>query len=299
MINTKIRKITALLLIEVLCTGCASIPQENDSDVFKSTLQQENKLTDKEDVKKEKKSINNALDENINEIADKKTSLSNNKPEDNSKNKKIIDNKVSLSLPLKREDETVSRKEHITNSTDDNKDEGQKIENEPVKSPNKPTDNTREPENKPSEKPIEKPNEKPNEKPDEKPLENPSNTEVVDALSEAIKLVNQERQRNALPLLTYNTADLLNAANIRAGENAKIFDHIRPNGKPWNSVLEDLGIKYHVAGENLYYQYNGSYVDAVEGWMNSSGHYANMMNPNVKQFSIGKYGGYYTMLLTD
>lgn len=312
MADTKMKRILALLLVGTLCTGCTSVQKGTEKKVSMLEQQQEDKKEDKESKKEnnfEKVSIKKDADTNKEKksisVNGKSVEKESKKENTDAKSKKDIDDKKIDYNPVSSEDiKENPKKENLVSNENTKNDNGQKIEQNsdiPVNRPNKPVNKPSKPANEPEKdvpkQPENKPIEKPVEVPNEKPAEKPSLPESTDTLSVAIQLVNEERKKNYLPPLIYNASELQNAANQRARESAETFDHTRPDGRPWHSILNDMGLEYHAACENIYFQYGGSYVDAVNGWMNSSGHYANMMNPNVKQFSIGKVGGYYAMLL--
>ncbi|MDU6263484.1 MAG: CAP domain-containing protein [Anaerocolumna aminovalerica] len=105
--------------------------------------------------------------------------------------------------------------------------------------------------------------------------------------SQVLKLVNAERVKGGLHELTMSSA-LTAPANKRAQEIKTQFSHTRPNGTQWSTVLNEYGISVRTAGENLAYGYNTPEA-VVEGWMNSPGHRANIMNSNFNQIGIGVY----------
>ncbi len=67
---------------------------------------------------------------------------------------------------------------------------------------------------------------------------------------------------------------------------ASKFSHTRPNGNSCFSILGELGISYGGAGENIAAGY-GSAASVVNGWKNSSGHYANMVNAGFNKIGVG------------
>ena len=90
------------------------------------------------------------------------------------------------------------------------------------------------------------------------------------AAQDAFNLINQSRQAAGLPALAWN-AGLEQASRVRAQECQSLFSHTRPDGSDWWTVNSDL-----MYGENLamdYYSAN----DAVQGWLASPTHYANIM----------------------
>lgn len=84
-------------------------------------------------------------------------------------------------------------------------------------------------------------------------------------------------------------------ATVRAMEMAygNKFSHTRPNGKSWDTFWNESGFNFSVPaggtyGENLAYGYTSD-LGACNGWRNSEGHYANMINPAYTKIGIGKY----------
>ncbi|MGB8454964.1 MAG: CAP domain-containing protein [Anaerocolumna sp.] len=105
--------------------------------------------------------------------------------------------------------------------------------------------------------------------------------------SQVLKLVNAERAKGGVSALTMSQA-LTAPANKRAQEIVQQFSHTRPNGTQWSTVLDEYNVSVRTAGENLAYGYNTPEA-VVEGWMNSPGHRANIMNPNFNKIGIGVY----------
>ena len=107
-------------------------------------------------------------------------------------------------------------------------------------------------------------------------------------------IVNQERAANGLPALKYSEK-LSKAANLRANEIQTYFSHTRPNGTSCFTAVTELGIRYRYIGENIAYGQR-SPEEVMNGWMNSSGHRANILNSNVEYMGIGvaqRNGVYY------
>lgn len=68
-------------------------------------------------------------------------------------------------------------------------------------------------------------------------------------------------------------------------------------------MMKSFGIKYKTAGENIAKGYYSA-SSVVNGWMNSQGHRANILNPNFNKIGIGyatdKSGTtYWTQIFTD
>ncbi len=104
---------------------------------------------------------------------------------------------------------------------------------------------------------------------------------------EVLKLVNAERAKVGAPKLRIN-ANLGKAANKRAVELYTKFSHTRPNNSQWYTVLKEYGVSYSVSAENIAYNYDTP-KEVVAGWMKSSGHKKNMLNPKYTKIGIGYY----------
>lgn len=119
-------------------------------------------------------------------------------------------------------------------------------------------------------------------------------TKIVDSnlssQNEMLKYVNEYRAETGAEPLTIDR-DLSIAATIRAIEIAYSgkFSHERPNmtgNDTCFTVLSDLNISRMAMGENIAYGNSTVKATAVQ-WRNSSGHYANMINPGYKRIGIG------------
>lgn len=120
-----------------------------------------------------------------------------------------------------------------------------------------------------------------------KPDNNGSTTSSSKFANEVLVLVNKERTKEGLSVLSmWDT--LLPPANTRAKEIKQSFSHTRPDGSAWSTVLSEYKISVHAAGENLAYGYNTPEA-VVTGWMNSSGHRANILSSDFNNIGIGVY----------
>lgn len=110
----------------------------------------------------------------------------------------------------------------------------------------------------------------------------------------AFKATNTQRIANGLPALSYCKACLDMAEEQSKDMNDRnYFDHTRPDGETFAQRAARFGIAKG-AGENIAW---GNIGDKVVGlWMNSSGHRANILNPNFKSFAIGTYNLYTTQV---
>lgn len=116
-----------------------------------------------------------------------------------------------------------------------------------------------------------------------------ANKTVLDKASEyeaeVVRLVNIERVKNGLSELEQD-GELDKAADIRAEEIIGYFSHTRPDGSDCFTVLNGNGISYQTVGENIAAGYTTP-DRVVEGWMNSPGHRANILNANFTQIGVG------------
>lgn len=149
----------------------------------------------------------------------------------------------------------------------------------------------------PQEEPDEEP---PQETPDEEtPQETPPAQEnpdedapedsggVQEAAEAVASLVNAARQDAGLSELELD-ADLCAAAQARAQEIAQSFSHTRPDGSSCFTILEEFGISYRAAGENIAMGQRTP-EEVMDGWMNSSGHRANILNGTFTSIGVGYY----------
>ena len=99
---------------------------------------------------------------------------------------------------------------------------------------------------------------------------------VQEAAEAVASLVNAARQDAGLSELELD-ADLCAAALARAPEIAQSFSHTRPDGSSCFTILEEFGVSYRAAGENIAMGQRTP-EEVMDGWMNSSGHRANILN---------------------
>lgn len=122
--------------------------------------------------------------------------------------------------------------------------------------------------------------------------ETPDNETSEDSTSHAyikqvVNLVNTERAKEGLSPLTIDTK-VQAAAQVRAVECEQSFSHTRPNGSSFATALKEQNVSYKSAGENIAWGQR-SPEEVVNAWMNSSGHRANIMNPNFTTIGVGYY----------
>lgn len=108
----------------------------------------------------------------------------------------------------------------------------------------------------------------------------------VDAMrSEILRLVNEARAQQGLGALT-TTPALTEAAQTRAEELNTLYSHTRPDGTQCFTVLDEKGVTYRAAGENIAMGYTKA-QHVFDGWMNSSGHRQNILNGDFTQIGVG------------
>lgn len=114
----------------------------------------------------------------------------------------------------------------------------------------------------------------------------PDRAENLDP-SEILKLTNEYRKADNLPLLNFNS--LLNkAADKKVSEmfDQQYFEHNSPSGQTPAELVTSVGYKYKVAGENLALGNFKNEKDLVDAWMNSPGHRANILNKDYTEIGI-------------
>lgn len=118
---------------------------------------------------------------------------------------------------------------------------------------------------------------------------------------QVVALVNAERAKAGLNALTLDN-EIAAAALVRARETEISFSHTRPDGRHFSTALSDSGISFRGAGENIAWGQR-SPEEVMNGWMNSEGHRANILNPNFTKIGVGYYQNaagrnYWTQLFT-
>lgn len=117
----------------------------------------------------------------------------------------------------------------------------------------------------------------------------PDPSEMV---SQVIELVNEERVAAGKSKLTAS-AELNQAAAIRAEEITRTFSHNRPDGSKCFTAINDAGFSYSSAGENIAMGQTDA-NDVMNSWMNSQGHKSNILG-DFTNIGVGcyYYNGYY------
>ncbi len=129
------------------------------------------------------------------------------------------------------------------------------------------------------------------------------NIPTIDSLvtayeAEVVKLVNEIRNKNGLPPLREDW-QLSRVARYKSQDmkDKNYFSHTSPTyGSPFQ-MMKSFGIMYKSAGENIAKGY-ATPKAVVDGWMNSSGHRANIMNSSFTHIGVGYVldGNYWTQM---
>lgn len=109
--------------------------------------------------------------------------------------------------------------------------------------------------------------------------------------TKVIQLTNQERQKNGLQPLTMDPK-VSKVAQTKAEDmtSKHYFSHTSPTyGSPFK-MLEDFGVDYKTAAENIA-QGQTTPEQVVNSWMNSSGHRQNILSKNVTHIGVGYSSG--------
>ena len=123
--------------------------------------------------------------------------------------------------------------------------------------------------------------------PEEEPEPEPEPDEDACDVYEAIRLINAERTKAGLAELTIDD-DIMSMAAVRAEEIASRYEHTRPDGRKWSTVFDDYGWELSMRAENIYASPKSAEA-AVSGWMDSSGHKANILKSNATKIGLGYY----------
>ncbi len=108
---------------------------------------------------------------------------------------------------------------------------------------------------------------------------------------EIFNQTNQQRVANGLPPLRLE-AKLNQSAALKAQNmfDENYWAHVSPSGiDPWHWFAQ-AGYNYRYAGENLAKDFDTS-SGAIQGWMNSPGHRANILNPNYTDVGFAVQNG--------
>lgn len=112
-------------------------------------------------------------------------------------------------------------------------------------------------------------------------------TTTVDFAYRVVELTNAFRQQNGLPPLAVNQQLSVAALqHSQAMAQRDFFSHTGADGStPWQR-MRNAGYNYRTAAENIAAGQKTPEA-VVQGWINSAGHRANMLNPNLQEIGVG------------
>lgn len=124
------------------------------------------------------------------------------------------------------------------------------------------------------------------------------NQSVQQFEADVIRLCNQIRSQHGLSQFKTNW-ELSRVARYKSQDmhDKGYFDHNSPTyGSPFD-MMKRFGISYRTAGENIAMGYSTA-QQVVNGWMNSPGHRANILNGSFTQIGVGYVpnGNYWTQM---
>ena len=112
---------------------------------------------------------------------------------------------------------------------------------------------------------------------------------------EYFALVNQERKRVGVQELIWSD-EVYVAAMIRAKEMNQYFEHVRPDGRDFDTVADDIGLKKLYLISEAATRGTKTPLLIFESQKNSSDHYKLMISPYAKYGGVGITGIVMTML---
>ena len=119
------------------------------------------------------------------------------------------------------------------------------------------------------------------------PASQPASSGYSAFQNEVVRLVNVERSKNGLAALTADSL-LMKTAAVKSQDMAKnnYFSHTSPTyGSPFD-LMKQYGVSYRAAGENIAMGQT-SPAQVMDGWMNSAGHRANILNSSFTKIGVG------------
>ncbi len=109
-----------------------------------------------------------------------------------------------------------------------------------------------------------------------------------------VKYTNTHRAENGLSPLTVNSK-LNQSALIKANDMfaRQYFEHDSPDGVGVDGLAKEVGYAYIVIGENLALGNFENDQELVQGWMDSPGHRANILNTKYQEIGVAVVRGTY------
>jgi uncharacterized protein YkwD len=109
-----------------------------------------------------------------------------------------------------------------------------------------------------------------------------------------IQLINYERREAGVAELRTDE-NLMKAAGRRAEELAEKYDHTRPDGREYHTVMSEFGLNPVSSAENVAYRNDDSALEVNEQFINSPGHKKSMLDAAYSRVGVGVHrdGGRY------
>ncbi len=128
----------------------------------------------------------------------------------------------------------------------------------------------------------------------EQVTEEKEEVQVSSEMQEVVNLTNNERAKAGLQALQIDTK-LTQSAQAKSQDmkDKNYFSHTSPTyGSPFDQ-MKSFGVSYKSAAENIAMGQRTA-AEVVDGWMNSPGHKANIMNASYTHIGVGlSDSGYY------
>ena len=113
-------------------------------------------------------------------------------------------------------------------------------------------------------------------------------------------LVNEARSQSGLPPLKMSPY-LIDIGNLRAKEISVNFNHTRPDGSSFDTIIDSFAHPYYFLAENIAAG-SATPSDVMSSWHESSGHWASIMSSQTTHMGIGViytgtgYGWYWSQV---
>jgi len=128
-----------------------------------------------------------------------------------------------------------------------------------------------------------------------KPISDKEKRQVEEGQEKQIfDITNIIRKRHGLnPLNWHDQTSKVAYDHSKDMKENEYFSHVSPTNGTLANRLEEGGILFTVAGENIAAQYVDG-IEAVEGWLNSKGHRKTLLQKDYTHLGIGVFDKYYT-----
>lgn len=119
---------------------------------------------------------------------------------------------------------------------------------------------------------------------------------VDPSVASFVDLMNDHRTSIGCPALTWS-AEVAAVAQAHSADMVArdFFSHTNPDGDSPFDRLQDAGISYSAAAENIAYGYPTAEA-VLDAWLGSAGHRANIENCSLTEHGVGLDGTHWTHL---